>query len=144
MKKLIIISGLIMFLFTGNSYAGEPGLFTYDKSVVETEMASLNDLEQFVLDHPDTTLSGMVANGHPMASSVAGPNSFSALNLMYEKALGIGGFWWGCCLGVPGVLVVYLVSEDKAETKSAIIGCVVGSLLYSGSYVAYYSGLNAI
>ncbi len=144
MKKLIILSSLIIFLFAGKTYAGEPGLFTYDKSVVETEMASLNDLEQFVLDHPAITLSGMVANGNPMASSVAGPNSFSALNLVYEKALDIGGFWWGCCLGPAGILVVYLVSEDKAETRSSIIGCVVGSLLYSGSYAGWYWGWSSL
>ena len=142
MKKLIILASLALFLFAGKSYAGEPSLFTYDKSVLETEMASLNDLEDFVLNNPGITLSGMLAKENPLASSVAGTNNFTSLNLLSEEAFGIGGFWWGCCLGPAGVLVVYLVSEDKAETRSSIIGCVVGSLLYSGSWAAYAWGLN--
>ncbi len=143
MKKLILIASILIFLFAGKTYAGESGLFTYDKSAIEIEMASLNELELYVLSHPGTTLSEMAAAGNPMASSIAEPNSFNAMNLMYEKALGIGGFWWGCCLGPAGVLVVYLVAEDKAETKSAIIGCVVWGLLEGGIWGAYYGGLTS-
>jgi len=143
MKKLLILTSVVLFLFAGKTFAEEPGLFTYDKSAVEAEMASLNDLEQYVLNNPGTTLSNMLEDGNPMATSIAGSNNFTAMNLMYEKALGIGGFWWGCCLGPAGILIVYLVAEDKAETKSSIIGCVVGSLLYSGSWAAYSWGLNS-
>lgn len=142
MKKSILLTSLIIFLFAGTSFAEDPDLFSYDKSVVETEMASLNELEQYVLDHPGVTLNSLKEEGIPLASSLSGANSYSALNRMYDKALGIGGFWWGCCLGPAGILVVYLVTEDKAETRSSIIGCVVGSLLYSGTWVAYAYGLN--
>lgn len=142
MKKLIILASIALFLFAGATFAEDPELFSYDKSAVETEMASLNDLELYVLSNPGTTLSLLQENGNPMATAIAGPNNYSAMNLMFEKALGIGGFWWGCCLGPAGILVVYLVSEDKAETRSSIIGCVVGSLLYGGSWIAYAWGIN--
>lgn len=142
MKKSILLTSLIIFLFAGTSFAEDPDLFTYDKSVVESEMAPLNELEQYVLDNPGVTLSALKEEGLPLAATITDPNSYSALNQMYDKALGIGGFWWGCCLGPAGILVVYLVTEDKAETKSSIIGCVVGSLLYSGSWAAYVYGLN--
>lgn len=141
MKKITILAGMIFFIISG-TFAGDGSLFTYDKSVLETEMASLNELEQFVLNHPGVTLSELNNTGHPLAVSITETDSYNALNLMYEKALGIGGFWWGCCLGPAGILVVYLVSEDKAETKKSVIGCVVGSLLYSGSWAAYYWGLG--
>lgn len=143
MKKLIILASIVMFLFAGKTFAGEPSLFTYNKAVVETQMTALNELEQFVLNHPGTTLSGLIAEDNLLASTVIGPGSFTSLNLLSEKALGIGGFWWGCCLGPAGVLVVYLVAEDKAETKSSIIGCIVGSLLYGGSWIAYGVSTNA-
>jgi len=144
MKKIILLASLSIFLLAGSSYAGNTGLFTYDKSAVNEEMALLNELELYVLSHPGTTLAEMVSDGNPLAMEISNTNSFTAFNLMYEKALGIGGFWWGCCLGPVGILVVYLVSEDKAETRSAIIGCVVGTLLYSGSYAGWYWGLSSI
>ena len=121
MKKSILLTSLIIFLFAGTSFAEDPDLFSYDKSAVETEMAPLNELEQYVLDHPGVTLNSLKEEGIPLASSLSGANSYSALNRMYDKALGIGGFWWGCCLGPAGILVVYLVTEDKAETRSSII-----------------------
>ena len=142
MKKSILLTSIILFLFAGTSFAEDPDLFTYDKSVIETELAQLNELEKYVLDNPGVSLTKLEEEGLPLASAVTNTNSYTAMNHMYEKALGIGGFWWGCCLGPAGVLVVYLVTEDKAETRSSIIGCVVGSLLYGGSWVAYAYGLN--
>lgn len=142
MKKLSILSVILLIAFTVNTFAEDPGLFTYDKSTVESEMASLNQLESYVYDHPGITFEELKEEGNPLATEIAGPNSLNSLNLMYEKALGIGGFWWGCCLGPAGILVVYLVTEDKAETRSSIIGCVVGSLLYGGSWAVYVWGFN--
>lgn len=135
---------MALFLFATSSFAKNPDLFTYDKAVIETEMSVLNGIEQFVLSNPGTTLTLMTEEGNPMASSITNSNTYNSFNLMSEKALGIGGFWWGCCFGPVGILVVYLVSEDKKETRSSIIGCVVGSLLYSGSWAAYAYGLNGV
>ena len=138
--KLTIIEVLtiIIFLFAGTSFAEDPDLFSYDKSIVENEMASLNELEHYVLDNPGVTLSALKEEGLPLASTVSNADSYSALNHMFEKALGVGGFWWGCCLGPAGILVVYLVTEDKAETRSALIGCIVWGLLSGGSSGLYY------
>ena len=115
MKKLSILSVILLVAFTVNTFAEDPGLFTYDKSTVESEMASLNQLESYVYNNPGITFEQLKEEGNPLATELAGPNSLNSLNLMYEKALGIGGFWWGCCLGPAGILVVYLVTEDKAE-----------------------------
>ena len=132
MKKIILLVGITMIFFAGSSFAMNPGLFTYDKAAIETEMADLNDLEQYVLNNPSTTLTLLTKEGNPMASSITNPNSYASLNLMADRALGIGGFWWGCCLGPAGVLIVYLMADDKSETRSSIIGCVVSSLLSGG------------
>jgi hypothetical protein len=142
MKKLSIVSVILLLVFTVSTFAKDPGLFTYDKSAIESEMASLNQLESYVYDNPGITYELLRQEGNPLVTELAGPNSLNSLNLMYEKALGIGGFWWGCCLGPAGILIVYLVSEDKAETRSSIIGCVVGSLLYGGSWAIYVWGFN--
>jgi len=112
MKKFLLLTSIAVFLFAGQTYAGKTGLFTYDKSVVETEMASLNELELYVLNHPGVSLSDMIAEGNPMVSDLSSPNNFNAFNLMFDKALGIGGFWWGCLLGP-----VHLVKPFQSQQQ---------------------------
>jgi hypothetical protein len=81
----------------------------------------------------------MAIVGNSLAGMVGDPNGISGLTLSNEKVFGIPSFLWGCVGWIPGVAVVYLVSQDKAETKSAIIGCVVGSLFWAGlSTVRYF------
>ena len=55
-----------------------------------------------------------------------------------EPPLGIPSFWWGFCIGVWGIAVVYFVTEDRDETKLAFKGCVVGTLVYVVLYVGFY------
>ena len=46
-----------------------------------------------------------------------------------DLPLGIPGFWWGFCLGLVGILLVYILMEDspdrKEETKKALIGALI-------------------
>ncbi len=46
-----------------------------------------------------------------------------------DLPLGIPGFWWGFCLGLIGILLVYILMEDspdrKEETKKALIGALI-------------------
>ena len=129
---MILLAGIAIFFFAGSTFAKDPDLFSYDKVVIDIEMAALNDVEEFVLSHPGTTLTTMRETGNPLASTVTDINSYNSLNLVADRAFGIGGFWWGCCLGPAGVLVVYLVAEDSGETRSSVIGCIVSGLLYGG------------
>ena len=138
MKKSILLTSLLIFLFVGSSFADSPDLFSYDKSLVQTEMASLTDLEQYIMDNPGITLTALKEAENPIASSVSGTNYYSTMSMFEEKALGIGGFWWGCCLGPAGILVVYLVTEDKEETRSSIIGCVVNGIIQTVAWLVYY------
>ncbi|UBM60393.1 hypothetical protein LAG90_07015 [Marinilongibacter aquaticus] len=44
-------------------------------------------------------------------------------------------FWWGCVLGIVGFLVVYLVTDnDKEAVKSALIGCVISTLVFGSVF----------
>jgi hypothetical protein len=88
-------------------------------------MASLNELEQYILYYPGTTLTEMMEDGNPLVSSITESNNYPVMNLFYDKALGIGGFWWGCVLGPVGILAVYLITGDKDQTLSAAYGCSV-------------------
>jgi Na+/proline symporter len=55
-----------------------------------------------------------------------------------EPPLGIPSFWWGCIIGVWGIAVVYFVTEDKEETKQALKGCIIGTLVWVVLYFGFY------
>lgn len=129
---------MLTLIGVGKSMAGQSDLFSYDAVTVENQMAQLNQLEVYVLENPGVTLGQMASNGNALASMVSDPNGINGFNLMNEKVFGIPGFLWGCVFSWVGVLVVYLVGQDKAETKSAIIGCVVGAVAYSAFYTVWY------
>ena len=129
---------MLILIGVGKSMAGQAGLFSYDAVTIENQMAQLDQLEGYVLDNPGITLGQMATNGNALASLVSDPNGISGFNLINEKVLGIPSFLWGCVFSWVGVLVVYLIGQDKAETKSAIIGCVVGAVAYSLFYGVYY------
>jgi len=142
MKKLLIIASLLLAVGVGKSMAGQADLFSYDAVTIENQMAQLDQLEGFVLENPGITLGQMATEGNALAGMVSDVNGISGLNLINEKVFGIPSFLWGCVFSWVGVLVVYLVGQDKAETKSAIIGCVVGAVAYSAFYAIYYFAIG--
>ena len=134
MKKIILLASLALMI-AGTSMAGQAGLFSYNQEAVEVEMNDLTSLENFVLENPGVSLSDMIASENELVADMTHSSSFYGFDLMNEKALGIGGFLWGCCLGPVGVLVVWLVADDPAETKKSIFGCIVNALLGGSGYV---------
>jgi hypothetical protein len=144
MKKLLILASLLMVIGVGKSMAGQADLFSYDQVAIENQMAQLNQLEGYVQDNPGITLGQMTTEGSAFASMVSDPNGVNGFNLTNERVFGVPSFLWGCVFSWVGVLVVYLVGKDKAETKSAIIGCVVGAVAYSAFYAIYYFALSGL
>jgi hypothetical protein len=144
MKKLTFLVSLLLLLGVGTSMASQADLFSYDAVTVENQMAQLDQLEGYVLDNPGVTLAEMTSTGNALASLVSDPNGLNGFNMINEKVFGIPSFLWGCVFSWVGVLVVYLVGQDKAETKSAIIGCVVGAVAYTAFYAIYYFALSGL
>ena len=132
MKKLLILASMLILIGVGKSMAGQAGLFSYDAVTIENQMAQLDQLEGYVLDNPGITLGQMATNGNTLASLVSDPSGISGFNLINERVYGIPSFLWGCVFSWVGVLVVYLVGQDPAETKMAIIGCIVEAVLVGG------------
>lgn len=85
------------------------------------------------------------------ALMLADGNLVTSLKLVPESALPIGeknpvlgipSFLWGCGLGVVGLLVVYIVSdEDKVETKKAMWGCITSTAVVTVINVIWWSAL---
>lgn len=149
MKK-ILFSFFALLAFTAltasTPVTGNPdsGLFNDNLSSLEQEFSGLNALEQEV-NNRQVTYSDLAAENNPLISNVkAGQDLGAALlgaGAPDDKALGIPGFLWGFCLGLVGILIVYLVIDNekakKAQGKKAIIGCIVGGLTWTLLYVIY-------
>lgn len=125
-KKALLFLSAGLLIVGLNVNAAESDAFKVDKQQIQNEFTDLNALEQTVIDNNNMSLTELQQNNLL-------PDNFSAMNftntnMMMEPPLGIPGFWWGCVLGVVGVLIVYFLSEkDKAETKQALIGCLVAT-----------------
>ena len=79
-------------------------------------------------------------------------NLIESMNLVSDSSLpsdtknpvlGIPSFLWGCGLGVVGILVVYIVSdEDKVETKKALWGCLAWTAVVVVADVIWWGSLG--
>lgn len=124
--KVLLIAVVAIMMSCQNLMAGQADDFKYNNQQVQNEFADLNCLEQTVVDNNFMPLSQMQQNNLLTANF----SNLNLTNMMMEPALGIPGFWWGCVLGLIGVLCVYLITDhDKAEVKQAFIGCLVGVLI---------------
>jgi hypothetical protein len=136
-RLITLITGIFCSVMVMASTAD---LFTFNADQVNNELSQLQSLENFINANPGVSFTDLKVNSN---SLIAGLNlntnamgSYSADD--GEPPLGISSFLWGCCFGVVGILIVYLVAENKEETKKSVKGCVVGYLTGCVVYVAVY------
>ena len=167
MKKITILFMIIGLFIVKSSFAGSAGLFTYDAKAVKSELATLNAVNQFV-EQNDVTYSEMLRGNMALASNLNYGN-IGVYGIKYlEPPLGIPSWIWGAsfglvggltgcfvygCIGASigapimggaGVLLVYVLTEDKVETKKAFYGCSGMSVAVAGSMaliIALYGAL---
>ena len=136
MKKTAVIFVLGAMLMSTLTFAGNIDLFNYDENKINQEMADLNVLESMVLQNQDLTYDDLLQTGNPL---VMGLNTDSSIMLPSQINTPIlPPFWWGCILGPVGVLLVYVLEDDPAQTKSAFWGCLISTLLWGGSSWFWY------
>ena len=129
-----------MLAISFNLSASNSDLFSYDRAAVESELAELTELENYVAENPATTLSLLETTENNLISGLdlASPN---AMGLFFDDPpLGIPSFLWGCAFGVVGVAIVYFVTdEDKDETRKSFYGCVTSTVIYGVLYAVLWS-----
>ncbi len=138
MKKNLLAILLILVFFSFNSFAGNTELFTYDGEEIENAFKELTELEDYVKINNGITLSSLQASNNQLIAGLNLGDPFSTNIFFEEPPLGIPSFWWGCCIGVWGVAIVYFVTEDREEVKAAFKGCVIGTLVGMVLYVGFY------
>lgn len=104
--------------------AGHADLFSYDKDQLRAEMSDLQEAEDYLIAHKNLNFMGLnelkpelVQQLGLDACSLGGFSMLSG-----ERLWKIPSYFWGCCLGPVGVIVVYIVADDSAETKKSFMG----------------------
>jgi hypothetical protein len=142
MKKFITLAILLIALGANKSFAKSADLFKYDKVTISNEMVHLDQLEGYLLENPGMTLAKLTSEGNALATLPGDSNGVAGLNLTNDQVGGIPGFYWGCCLGVWGILIVALVSKDDIEINQALRGfllSLVGDVvLVGGCYIVVF------
>lgn len=96
---------------------------------VAVDFSDLDQIEQIV-ETKGLDLAGLQAENAELASSVSWAPESNATIAAGDMPIA-GGFWWGCCLGIIGLALVYFITDNnKTEVKNALIGCVVSTLVF--------------
>lgn len=107
----------------------ESQVMTFNEQAVNAEFEKLNKLEEFVAANEGVTIED-VQNTELTQDLKLDTNVTNAV-AAGELPLGIPAFWWGCVLGLLGVLAVYLITDkDKEQTKKALYGCLAWTVLW--------------
>lgn len=119
---------------TEENVATQPAMVMNEQSI-NAEFEKLNKLEQYVTSHEGTTLEDVkdteLTKDLNLDTNVI--NSVAAGDL----PLNIPAFWWGCVLGVLGIILVYVLTDkDKEQTKKALYGCLIWTVLWAVYYFA--------
>ncbi|WP_304231891.1 hypothetical protein [Jiulongibacter sediminis] len=128
MRKLLsILSVLCLTMTFAMATEPQPEAFTLNEKEIAAEFDQLNKIEKYVQES-DVTLEELQAENSDLVSGIElSANSSNVLSAV-EAPLGIPAFWWGCVLSGVGLLLVYILSDqNKADTKQALIGCLVNA-----------------
>ena len=122
MKKNLILIIILLFSIHGQAMATEINHFILDENKIAMEFSALNDLEKFIDKNQGISLTE-IENHQPnlLSGFIAKPNNFKGMEQTFrggETPLGIPPFIWGCVLGIVGLVLVAILSEDKELTKT--------------------------
>ena len=137
--KIIINLLFAGFLISTTCVASDADLFSFDEQKIENELSQISQLEAFILQNEGTTYSDLLMTENQITGNLSYANSGFMNFAMLEPPLGIPSFLWGFCFGAVGMLVVYVVSEDRDETMKALWGCVAGTVIWTVIYFVAFA-----
>lgn len=126
------IVALALCLTTSSTF-----VFAEDHTPPAVEWAGVNEIEAYLEKNPDQSADEVLAQFPEVSKTLHldGAHAISA-SLESELPLGIPAFFWGCCFGLLGVILVVLVTDnDKTQTRKSIYGCLAGTGIVVGLYL---------
>lgn len=113
--------------------AAEP--INFDAKTIDSEFEQLNKIEKFVQNNEGTTLDNLKSQNSELLTDINIEADTASAVASSDLPAGIPAFWWGCVLSWIGLILVYVLTDkDSAQTKKALLGCLVGA----GVWVIYY------
>lgn len=131
---------LVSFLALSQAFANDADLFKFDYNSVQAEFAELNQLAELVSSNTNLTFTELKLSHESLITSMnLVPETGIPGGAAGEPVLGIPSFLWGCGLGVVGLVIVYVgTDQDMDETKKALWGCITSGAVTGVVYVVYY------
>ncbi|MBP8156402.1 MAG: hypothetical protein KAX81_05190 [Leadbetterella sp.] len=132
MKKILSLITILALSFTVAT-AAEP--INFDAQNIDSEFEQLNKIEKFVINNEGTTLDNLKSQNSELLSDINIEADAASVVASSDLPAGIPAFWWGCVLSWVGLILVYVLTDkDSAQTKKALMGCLLGA----GIWVIYY------
>ncbi|MBA4408060.1 MAG: hypothetical protein Q8S54_02460 [Bacteroidota bacterium] len=107
----------------------------FDESEIYAAFADVSDLDQYLTQNDGKTYTDISQENASLLSGISSTATLPYSASSDELVMGIPSFLWGCVFGWVGLLVVYLVLENKDQTKKALKGCVVSTVVGIVFYV---------
>jgi cytochrome c biogenesis protein CcdA len=128
MKKILSLFSILALSFS-MAVAAEP--INYDAQNIESEFDKLNKIENFVQNNEGTTLENLKLQNSELLANINIEADTASVVASSDLPAGIPAFWWGCVLTILGVVLVYVLTDkDNAQTKKALLGCLVSGGIY--------------
>lgn len=128
MKKILSLITILALSFTVATGA-EP--INLDAQNIDSEFEQLNKIEKFVINNEGTTLDNLKSQNSELLSDINIEADAASVVASSDLPAGIPAFWWGCVLTILGVVLVYVLTDkDNAQTKKALLGCLVSGGIY--------------
>jgi hypothetical protein len=136
MKKFTFL--LISFCYSLSVFAIEP-IAEQDFS---KDFKKLSKVEAMVNANPDLSVDSLIKE-QPQLMKDLGIDNEAKSNIGKDddpmRPAGFPAFWWGFCLGVWGILIVYLITDnDKAALSKTVKGCITATAIYVGITGLFY------
>ena len=129
MKKLTT-AFFALILTTVTTFAASPDAdFETGADTFGNEFAELDKVEAYINANEGITLDELTTNHREVLADVTLIEDTSTMFTADRMPI-VGGFWWGCLLGIVGLVLVYFITDnDRDEVRKALIGCVITTLV---------------
>jgi hypothetical protein len=145
LKSFSVFLALLMFSMQTFAYTSKTStsitkseiqsVTEFDESEIYAAFADISDLDQYLAQHNDKSYTEVSQENATLLSGISATTTLPFSASSDELVLGIPSFLWGCVFGWVGLLVVYLVLENKVQTKKALTGCIVSTVVGVVFYV---------
>ncbi len=111
----------------------------FDESEIYAAFADVSELDQYLAQNNNKSYTEVSQENATLVNGISATTTLPFSASSDELVLGIPSFLWGCVFGWVGLLVVYLVLENKVQTKKALTGCLVGTVVSVVLYVVVFA-----